>query len=80
MPTMTLRDVPEGLHAWLKQQARMHHRSVNKEVIALLEHLRVEAPGMQRRATVEDLLAIGARVARSPVLDDRDPDTIIGLD
>ncbi|MGF1548766.1 MAG: Arc family DNA-binding protein, partial [Thiotrichales bacterium] len=33
---MTLRDLPDDLHDWIKQQAAAHHRSVNKEVIALL--------------------------------------------
>ena len=36
---MTVREVPDELHSWLKQQAEMHHRSVNKEVIAQLEKL-----------------------------------------
>ena len=39
MATMTVREVPDELHSWLKQQAEMHHRSVNKEVIAKLENL-----------------------------------------
>jgi hypothetical protein len=30
MATMTLRDVPDDLHRWLKQQAEAHHRSINK--------------------------------------------------
>jgi plasmid stability protein len=30
MATMTLREVPDELHFWLKQQAEVHQRSVNK--------------------------------------------------
>ncbi|MGH8607844.1 MAG: FitA-like ribbon-helix-helix domain-containing protein [Gammaproteobacteria bacterium] len=56
MPTLTLRDLPEDLHDWLKRQAEAHHRSVNKEVIALLGSLRTRperaltAPGSRRSA------------------------------
>jgi len=37
MPGLLIRDIPDELHARLKQQAVQHHRSMNKEVIALLE-------------------------------------------
>ncbi|WP_295433232.1 type II toxin-antitoxin system VapB family antitoxin [uncultured Thiodictyon sp.] len=80
MPTMTLRDVPDELHAWLKQQAQAHHRSVNKEAIALLDRLRDEAPAVRRRTTVDEIMAIAGRVARAPVLDDRSADEILGYD
>jgi antitoxin VapB len=80
MPTLTLRDVPEDLHSWLKQQARVHHRSVNKETISLLEGLRGETPPPRRRATVDEIMAIAQRVARSPVLDERSAEEIIDYD
>jgi hypothetical protein len=37
MAGLIIRDIPEALHTRLKQQATAHHRSMNKEVIALLE-------------------------------------------
>jgi hypothetical protein len=37
MSNIVVRDVPEELHASLKQQAKAHHRSVNKEVLSLIE-------------------------------------------
>jgi antitoxin VapB len=80
MPTMTLRDVPDELHAWLKQQAQAHHRSVNKEAIALLDGLRGEAPAARHRTTMDEIMAIAERVARAPVLDDRSADEILGYD
>jgi plasmid stability protein len=80
MPTMTLRDVPVELHAWLKQQARAHHRSVNKEAIVLLDRLRGEAPTVRQRITAEEIMAIACRVAQAPVLDDRSADEILGYD
>ena len=80
MPTMTLRDVPDDLHAWLKQQAQAHHRSVNKEAIALLDRLRGETPAARQRTTVDEIMAIAQRVARARVLDDRSADEILGYD
>jgi plasmid stability protein len=37
MVSITLKDIPDQLHRALKQRARMHHRSLNKEVIATIE-------------------------------------------
>lgn len=82
MPSLTLRDVPEPLHRWLKQQAQAHHRSVNKEVVSLLETLSATAPAAarsaeERRAAIDE---ISRRCAAMPVLDDRTPDEIVGYD
>lgn len=80
MPTLTLRDVPDELHTWLKQQARAHHRSVNKEAIAALESLRGQQAAPKPRPTAEEILAIGRRFAALPVLDGRSDEDIIGYD
>lgn len=37
MKTITLKDIPSSVHAALKQRARRHGRSLNKEAIACLE-------------------------------------------
>ncbi len=37
MKTITLKEIPTPLHAALKQRARRHGRSLNKEAIACLE-------------------------------------------
>jgi len=80
---MTLRDIPDDLHSWLKQQAEVHHRSVNKEVIALLEKLRgkpeatVELDAEERFAA---MMEISRRCAALPELDPRSADEIIGYD
>lgn len=81
MATMTLRDVPEDLHAWLKQQAEAHHRSVNKEVIALLETLRGRPePALSPEEKYEQLMEICRRCAEAPEHDSRTADEIIGYD
>lgn len=37
MATITLKNIPEGLYGKLKESASDHHRSINSEVIHLLE-------------------------------------------
>lgn len=37
MKTITLKDIPAPIHTALKQRAKMHGRSLNKEVLACLE-------------------------------------------
>jgi plasmid stability protein len=37
MAALTLRNIPDDLYQDLKQQAVSHHRSLNKEVVYLLE-------------------------------------------
>lgn len=37
MPNITLKNIPRDLHRALKNRAKAHHRSLNKEVIATLQ-------------------------------------------
>jgi plasmid stability protein len=78
MPNVTLRDVPVGLHSWLKQRAASHHRSVNKEVIALLEEVRDGGTLPAGRASAEEIMDIARRAAALPVQDRRSEDEILG--
>ncbi len=80
MATMTIRDVPDELHSWLKQQAEAHHRSVNKEVIVVLDSLRKQNVVPQARPTVEEIMASAHRFYSLPVLDDRSDEEIVGYD
>jgi plasmid stability protein len=78
MPNVTLRDVPADLHSWLKQRAVSHHRSVNKEVIALLEDVRGGAGPADRRASAEEIMEIARRASALPLRDRRSEDEILG--
>lgn len=78
MPNVTLRDVPSDLHAWLKRRAASRHRSVNKEVIALLEDVRAGAQPAVRRASAEEIMEIARRASALPVRDRRSEDEILG--
>lgn len=52
MPAITLKGLPTALHRALKRRAAEHKRSLNKEVIAVLE----EAVAPARRLNVEALV------------------------
>jgi antitoxin VapB len=80
MPALTLRDVPEDLQRWIKNQASAHHRSVNKEVIALLDELRTGGGTPRQRPAPEHILALGKRCAALPELDARSAEAILGYD
>ena len=40
MVNFLIRDVPDDLHSWLRQDADANHRSANRHVIALLDSVR----------------------------------------
>ena len=78
MPNVTLRDVPSELHSWLKQRAACSHRSVNKEVISLLEEVRGRADPPLARVTAQDIMEISRRAAALAIQDRRSDDEILG--
>lgn len=80
MHALTLRDVPEDLHRWLKEQAAGHHRSLNKQVIVLLDELRRNQAPAPARPGVDEILALGRRCAALPDLDLRSADALVGYD
>lgn len=53
MPAITLKSLPVSLHRSLKSRAARHKRSLNQEVIAVLE----EAVAPSRRVDVEAMIA-----------------------
>jgi plasmid stability protein len=55
MATVTVKDLPEKLHRQLKARALRHRRSLNSEIISVLE-----AATASRRVDPEDLLARAA--------------------
>jgi plasmid stability protein len=61
MANVTIKDLPTELHDRLKENAKMNRRSLNAEVITLLE-----AAVEPRRVNVDEVLA-AARAVRSKV-------------
>ncbi|MGZ8219849.1 FitA-like ribbon-helix-helix domain-containing protein [Methylomagnum sp.] len=82
MTVMTLRDIPDDLHAWLRSRATVHGRTPDKEAIALLEEIKGRSGPQaltpdQRREAIE---RISRHSATLPKLDHRSPDDILGYD
>jgi len=61
MSTITLKNVPEELHEHLKQRAKAHQRSLNREVIATLLH------AVDVKPFPVDTLLQQARAVREPI-------------
>ncbi len=57
MPAITLKAIPAALHRQLKARAARHKRSLNREVIAVLE----EAVAPSRLVDVEAMIAENRR-------------------
>ena len=64
---LTLRDLPDPLHEWLRERAKAHHRSLNKEIIALLDEARTAGAGPRSpRADASALLALAGSLSGLP--------------
>ena len=80
MPDLTIRGVSDELHGWLKQQAATHHRSLNRETVALLEKIRADTRQHGPRLSAEEIMSKAKRFANLPILDHRSADEIVGYD
>jgi len=58
----------------------VHRRSINQEVIAVLEAVHGTTPEPTTKLRAADLLEIGRRCAALPELDSRTAEEIIGYD
>ncbi len=80
MPTdMLIKQMPDELKAWIADEARRHHRSMNKEAVALLESARAQRAG-PTRAPAGDIETLLKRFRALPDLDRRSADEILGYD
>lgn len=79
LANMLIKQMPSDLKAWIADEARRHHRSMNKEVVALLETARAQRAG-QSPAVAGDIDTLLARFRALPDLDRRAADEILGYD
>lgn len=66
MPSITIRDLPDGLHARLRERAARHRRSLNAEIVHTLDEAtapRADDP----EATIARLRQLRARTRTSPL-------------
>ena len=63
MLTLTLKNIPEDLHAMLKQSAEKNRRSLNSEILARLEQ-DLAAPTIDPEVLAKELKAFIARLPK----------------
>jgi plasmid stability protein len=83
MSTMTVRELPDDLQEFLKADAAANHRSVNKQVIVVLQEYRDARLAAQKpKKTPEEKIAAVRRIQdeiqRVMIHDSRTTDEILG--
>lgn len=63
MLTLTLKNIPEPLHAMLKESAQKNRRSLNSEILARLER-ELAAPTVDPKTHAKELKAFTARLPK----------------
>ncbi len=63
MPTLTLKNIPDDLHARLKASAERNRRSLNSEILVRLEQ-DIKRPVLDPMVHAETLRAFAARLPR----------------
>ena len=72
MSAVVVRDLPPVLHQRLKQEAERHHRSMNREIIAILEK-ELQAPmRMALPSPVRPLVPVDGRAIADAIRKARD--------
>ncbi|HPO16946.1 MAG TPA: DNA-binding protein [Candidatus Hydrogenedentes bacterium] len=64
MKTLSIKNVPDELYLRLQAQAQQNHRSVNREVVAMLDTaIRVKEKPEDKKAVLEEMRLLRARVS-----------------
>lgn len=80
MPSQLLiKQMPDDLKEWVAASAKRHRRSMNQEIIMLIEKARAEGAGAGRRDERE-IREVLERYRKLPILDGRSADEILGYD
>ena len=69
MPGVLIRDVPEDLHEKLKARAEVHHRSLGREALVLLERALADPAGPPTLEEIDGLRVKGAKTLTQDLLD-----------
>jgi len=54
MANLLIRDIPDDLHRWLRQDAQANHRSANRHAIALIDSVRQQSGESRAPSTTEE--------------------------
>ena len=68
MPSITIRDLPSGLHARLRERAAQNRRSLNAEIVHTLDRATAPHP-VDPLATIEALRQLRAEADTPPLTD-----------
>jgi plasmid stability protein len=63
--SISIKNVPEEKLELLKARAKRNHRSLQGELMALIDHAAAEPPPEQRPVTIDDVLQQGKRLGLS---------------
>ena len=69
MATLTVKNIPEELYEKIKQRAKSHNRSVNREIIVCI-HEAVESRRVDPGAFLARIEALHDRMAAPPLTDE----------
>jgi plasmid stability protein len=72
MSALLVKNMPPPLHERLRQRAAVHHRSMNREVIAILERELEQPPVTELPPPVKTLKPIGGEWTVQSIRDARD--------
>jgi antitoxin FitA len=61
MAALNIKSIPEDLYAELKKSAKTHHRSINSEVIAILEPVLMHTR-ITREQVLKNALSLRSRI------------------
>ena len=64
VPAITLKEIPRPLHRELKARAKLHHRSLNKEVIATLQEATAATRPLDATALITDARKVRRKFSR----------------
>jgi plasmid stability protein len=64
MPTITLKGLPRSLHRELKNRAKAHHRSLNREVLATLQSATSHSDSIDPAALIRQARAVRKKFKR----------------
>jgi len=67
MSVLTLKNVPNKIHRWLKLSAKLHHRSLNKEDIMLLGEKLFAVPSADTEKFLEEVRGLRKLTAKNPL-------------
>ena len=68
MPSITVKNIPQGIYEILKLSAKMSHRSINSEIIACIERA-VSSQPVDPELLLSNARKLRAKTASHPITD-----------